>query len=53
MVKSVRKFGITLVVNDLSFVTNCPFFNSMLVSLIVEQFLGSMDTTGYQKTMQY
>jgi hypothetical protein len=53
MVKSVRKFGATLAVDGWSSVTNCPFFNAMLVSLATEQFLKAVDTTGYPKTAEY
>jgi hypothetical protein len=34
-------------------VTNRPFFNAMLVSTATEQFLESVDTMGYQKTVEY
>jgi hypothetical protein len=53
MVESVRKFEATLVVNGWSSITNCPFFNAMLVSPAIEQFLGVVDTNGYPKTAEY
>jgi hypothetical protein len=53
MVKSVRKFGATLVVDGWSSVTNRPLFNAMLVSPATEQFLGAVDTTGYPKIAEY
>jgi hypothetical protein len=52
-VESVRKFGTTLVVDGWSLVTNRPFFNAMLVSPGIEQFLRAVDTTGYPKTAEY
>jgi hypothetical protein len=53
MVDSVCKFGATLAVNGWSSMTNCPLFNAMLVSLAVEKFLRLVDTTRYQKIVQY
>jgi hypothetical protein len=53
MVESLRKFGAALAIDGWSSVTNRPSFNAMLVSSAIEQFLGSVDTTGYQKTTQY
>jgi hypothetical protein len=53
MVESVRKFGATLAVDGWSFVTNRPLFNAMLVSSATKQFLGLVDTMGYQKTTEY
>jgi hypothetical protein len=53
MVKSVRKFEATLVVDGWSSVSNHPLFNAMLVSLATEQFLEAMDTTGYPKIVEY
>jgi hypothetical protein len=53
MVDIVRKFGATVAVDRWGSMTNRPFFNAMLVSSAVEQFLGSIDTTGYLKTTQY
>jgi hypothetical protein len=47
MVESIRKFGATLAVDRWSSVTNYPYFNAMLVSPAIEQFLGVVDTTGY------
>lgn len=53
MVESVHKFGAALAIDGWNSMTNHPSFNTMLLSLAIEQFLGSVDTTGYQKTMQY
>jgi hypothetical protein len=53
MVDSIRKFGATLAIDGWSSVTNRLLFNAMLVASAVEQFLGSVNTKGYQKTTQY
>jgi hypothetical protein len=53
MVINIHKFEATLVVKGWSFVRNHPLFNTMLVASASEQFLRSVDTTGYQKTVQY
>ena len=53
MVESIRKFGVTLVVDGWSSVTNHPLFNTMLVSPAIEQYLGMIDTTRYLKTTEY
>jgi hypothetical protein len=50
MLDSVCKFGATLAVDGWNSVTNRPPYNPMLLSLDTEQFLGSVDTTGYHKT---
>ena len=53
MVENVPNFKATLSDDGRSLVTNCPLFNAILVFLAVEQFLRSMDTTRYQKIVQY
>ena len=53
MVESVYKFGAALAVDGWSSDTNHLFFNAMLVSLAIEQFLGAIDTIGYPKIAEY
>jgi Protein of unknown function (DUF 659)/hAT family C-terminal dimerisation region len=53
MAESVRKFGGTLTVDGWTSVTNRPLCNAMLVSPAGELFLGSVDTTGSEKTAEY
>lgn len=50
MVDNACKFGAILAVDGWSFVTNCPLFNAMLVSLVAEKFLRLVDTMRYRKT---
>lgn len=50
---SVRKFGATLSIDGWSSITNRPLINAMLVSSAGEQFLGSVDTSGFEKTATY
>ena len=51
--ESIRKFGATLSMDGWSSVTNQPLLNVMLVSSAGEQFLGSVDTSGFEKTGEY
>ena len=51
--ESVRKFGGTLALDGWTSVSNRPLCNAMLVSSVGELFLGSVDTTGNEKTAEY
>lgn len=53
MTESVRKFGGTLALDGWTSVSNRPLCNAMLVSPAGELFLGSVDTTGNEKTAEY
>ena len=51
--ESVRKFGGTLALDEWTSVNSRPLCNAMLVSPSGELFLGSVDTTGNEKTATY
>ena len=51
--ESVRKFGGTLALDKWTSVNSRPLCNAMLVSPSGELFLGSVDTTGNEKTATY
>ena len=51
--ESVRKFGGTLAIDGWTSVNSRPLCNAMLVSPSGELFLGSVDTTGKEKTATY
>ena len=51
--ESVRKFGGTLALDGWTSVNSRPLCNAMLVSPSGELFLGSVDTTGNEKTATY
>ena len=51
--ESVRKFGGTLALDGWTSVSSRPLCNAMLVSSAGELFLGSVDTTGYEETIEY
>ena len=51
--ESIRKFGGTLALDGWTSVSSRPLYNAMLVSPSGELFLGSVDTTGNEKTATY
>ena len=51
--ETVRKFGGTLALDGWTSVSSRPLCNAMLVSPAGELFLGSVDTTGKEKTAEY
>jgi len=51
--ESVRKFGGTLALDRWISVNSRPLCNAMLVSPVGELYLGSVDTTGNEKTVEY
>ena len=51
--ESIRKFGGTLALDGWTSVNSRPLCNAMLVSPSGELFLGSVDTTGNEKTATY
>ena len=53
MAESVLKFRGTLAIDRWTSVNSCPLCNAMLVSPSGELFLGSVDTTGNEKTATY